>query len=397
MRKPKHDHPVDGEISHANPCSTKVEEELLQRIICDPYFGTVKGFIGEHDGTRKQRFMKARSFPLPDSSRARHYRVSTLKHKQGEVWFPPRGDSPKVDTTNFPKDHKMSLVPFNAPLTHGTTVSSLDSSQTLGNHGWNHLIVSQFKCIKQRIIRALKDSRKESLPLEVVVDHGSSADVKEVSNDLVEESKPQRMTRLSSLNESLDKYARLFGESSSSESKGSKLDNSKSLKLTAEDRTGTPKTFRRRLSLPDHETLSSILSDMSYDNLYSVLPTKTKPESNKSEELELNVEPLHDFPKIDSRGKSSEEGNVDLIIEPGPVSVGGGNKDLYADGDIFDENSVEFVGRERINFQGEEIAITSKSSTNAELSSRASVLHSFLPRDETRPEAPCSSEGISSL
>lgn len=377
--KLKNDHPVDGETSHTNTCSSKVEEELFKGSIRDPHFG-------EHDDFGKPRFTKARSFPLPDSSRARHYRTSTLKHKQSEVWFFPRGDKLKIDTA-IPVDHR-SLVPFNTTSKQETTVYSLDSAKTLDSHWWNHLIISQFKGIKRRIRRVLQESRKESLPSEVPVDNGSSDNVKAVSNDPVEESRLRRMKRLSSLNESLDKYARLFGESFSSESNASKLNNSRSVKLTAEEKVNAPKTFRRRLSLPDHGTFSSILRDLSYDNLHSGLSAWKKPESNKSKESELKSEPLHDPLKIDSLESSLEGSNANLFTEPRPGPDGGDSKDLYADGDICDENSVEFIRREHVIFHREEIATSLKSTTDAELSSQALVLQSVLPHNMT--------EGISS-
>lgn len=381
MRKPKHEHQIDSEMSHTSPRSTKVEDELFQRILQNPHFAIVKGFTGDHEGIGKPRFTKARSFPFSDSSGARHYRASTLQHKQSEVWFFREGDRQK-------------MAPFNATLKQETTRSSLVSSQTIDHHGWNHLIISQFKGIKRRVRLALKQSRRGSLPAEMVSDQGSSSDyMKEISNDQVEANKLLKMTRLSSLNESLDKYARLLGESFSAESKASKLNNSKSLSLRVDAKTSTPKTFRRRLSLPDYETLTSLLGDLSYDNLYSGLSARTKPESNGSKELKMKGEPLDDFPRTDSPYKSLEGSDAAMVTE-GPSLIGGSADGLYAESDISGENSVESTRREHIILHGKESSISSKSTTEAEPSSPVLVLHSFLPQDKsTELEAPRPSEG----
>ncbi|XP_031401062.1 protein TRM32-like isoform X2 [Punica granatum] len=383
----KHDHLIGGEMGRTTPCSTKAEDELFQRILHNSHFGIVKDVATEYDANRDPRFTKARSFPVPSSSGVQSYKASTLKHKQNEVWFFPGGDGREIGSSNFPKDHKIRLKPFNGIFKQETTFSSLDSPKTVHSHGWNHLIISQFKGIKRRIKRALKENRKGDSPTEAIIDHGSSTDDKnENSNDRVEESKLQGMLRLSSLNDSLDKYARLFEESVSLESKATKLNNSKSLKLTTEDRTSAPKTFRRRLSLPDHETLGALLGDLSYDHLYSGLPTKTKTESNKSKELKLKSEPLgssHDFPKIDPMEKSSEGRDANLITEPGQSSVGDGTEDRFGDDDICDENSVESVKRKNILIHGEEIGMSLKDAAEAEPSSPVSVLHSFLSHWKT--------------
>lgn len=379
-RKLQHDHQIDTDTGRTNPCSTKAEDELFHRILHDPHFGVLKYYSSDRDGIEKPRFTKARSFPLSDSSGARHHGASSLKHKQGEVWFSRGGDKLKIGMTNFLNDHEMSQVPFNATLKQETVSSSLDSSQALDSHRWNHLITSQFRGIKRRIKHALKESRKGSLPAKGMVEHGSpSDDVKEIFNDQVEVGKVQKMARLSSLNESLDKYARLFEESFSAESKVSKLNHSRSLNLTVEGKISTPKAFRRRLSLPDHETLSSLLSDLSYDNLYPGLSSRTNPECINSKELKLKGELLHDFQKIGSQEKPSEGSDATLITE-GTSSIGDVINNLCADGDVSAEISVESTSREQISFHREEIPIPSKSTSEVEPSSPVSVLQSFLPR-----------------
>ncbi|KAK4780561.1 hypothetical protein SAY87_016667 [Trapa incisa] len=371
----RHDHPIYAETILSNPCSSKVEEH--------DNFGMVKVLGSEHDNHGKPRFTKARSFPLRDSSGARCYQTSNLKHKRSEVWFFPRGDKLKIETM-VPVCHK-NLVPFKVTPIQETAVNSLNSSSAIDHHWWNHLAISQFKGIKQRIRRILKKCKKETLLPEALVDHGSSDNLKQVP---AEESNIRRVTRLSSLNESLDKYARLFGEDFGSDSKPSELNNSRSLKLV-DVKINAPKTSRRRLSLPDNETFGSIL----IDNLHSGLPAWRKPDRKNSEESVLKSEPLHDSVNIDSLGKSFEGSEANLISEMGPGSVGGGDKDPHSDGHICDEKSVEFIMRERVIIHGEETAASPKSTGDAELS-QESVLQPVPLHNMMVPEANCLSEGV---
>ncbi|KAK4762603.1 hypothetical protein SAY86_008371 [Trapa natans] len=325
--KLKQNNPIDSEAR-----STEVEDEVFERILHNRHghVATVKDFTGDHEGIGKPRFTKARSFPFSDSSRVRHYGPSTLQHKQSEVWL-----SHGVDRQN--------IVPHSAPRKQENAVSSDVSSQTLENHGWNHLIISQFKGIKRRIRLALNESGKGSLPAETMSDQGNCSDeVKEISSDQPGGSKAQKMTRISSLNESLDKYTRLFEESLRSELRASKLNNSRSLNLTDDGKSNsTTRTFRRRLSLPDYETLSPFLGDLSYDSLHS-------------KEMKMKGVLLNDSPRTD-----------------------------YTEGEIYAENSMELRREEHVVLHGNKIDISSNTITEAEPSNPLSVIGSFLLQDKS--------------
>ncbi|KAK4786066.1 hypothetical protein SAY86_002755 [Trapa natans] len=346
------DNPIDSEAG-----LTKVDDELFESILHNPRVAIVRDVARDHEGTGKPRFTKARSFPFSDSSGARHYGSSTLQHKQSEVWL-----SHGVD--------RQKIVPHSAPLKREDVVSS----QMLDNRGWNHLIISQLKGIKRRIRLALKEREKGSLPAETMSDR-----VKEISSDQPEAKKDPKMMRLSSLNESLDRYTRLFEESFGSEMRASKLNNSRSLNLTVDGKSSSAtRAFRRRLSLPDYETLSSFLSDLSYDNLHS-------------KEVKMKSEPLNDSLRIDYPERSLEESDTTFISE-GPGWMEGSIQGLYADDEIHSENSVELGRGEHVVLHGNEIDIASKTITEAEPCSPVSVLHSLDKSSTTELEAPCPSE-----
>lgn len=246
---------------------------IFHENVDDPYI-----CFEEHSNVR---FTKARSFPFPDSS-SRRYRPSTMNHKQNEVWFFKKVEPLKIVTMETHKDD-----------------SKPNSKEA--NHGWNHLIKSQFKGFKKIIKRAIRETRKET----------KEAKKEELTK---EKKKVQQMTRLSSLNESADKYARLFNRSFSSNAT-SNFRNSNSLKLTSEDdKVGgdVVKSYRRRHSLPDYETLISLLGEVSQETLYSGLLAWTKSEMEKSKESR----PSFDIrPSFEQMAESASRSGADLGIE----------------------------------------------------------------------------------
>jgi hypothetical protein len=189
-----------------------------------------------------------------------------------------------------------------------TQISSLKSSQGSHKHRWNLLFMSLFKGLKKKIKCALTESKRESNHVSTNasiyrVPSGCkfSTDEEEMSKKFKENtihedgvenptsfqetngfdndhSKGQvpHMRRGSSLKESLDGYTRLFEYSFSKEAKWHQYQ-SKSLKLSSEDKFQSSglKSFRRRLSLPDIESMYHIPNEFSGDALSPRTSTMT--------------------------------------------------------------------------------------------------------------------------
>ncbi|KAF8010726.1 hypothetical protein BT93_J1386 [Corymbia citriodora subsp. variegata] len=255
----------------------------------DSHAGIVKQYDSQQTSIRKASFTKSRSFPATDASGAKYHRPSTLKHKQSEMWSFPKGEKPttiapglSLASSNSLKSHDIQSVQSSA-MKQEDMASSWGNSHLINKHRWNQMVMNQIKRIKQRIRRAFKEERKEKVPVDAVLDRispGSSSPsgTKEISGNSQYQdgenwtavSKVYHMERTSSLNESLDRYAQLFENTYGGEPI---LHNSKSLKLTDEDRNSsgghTRQSFTRRLSLPDPESLSFLLGVVSLDALCS--------------------------------------------------------------------------------------------------------------------------------
>lgn len=255
----------------------------------DSHAGIVKQYHGQQTSIRKASFTKSRSFPVADASGARSHRPSTLEHKQSEMWSFPKGEKPTTITpglsltsSNSLQNHDIQSVQSGA-MKQEDRASSSGKSHLNNVHRWNQTVTNQIKRIKRRIRRAFKEERKEKAPADAVLDrisHGSSspADTKEISENSQYQdgenwttvSKPHHMERTSSIHESLDRYSQLFENAYGREPN---LHHSKSLKLTVEDRNSSVghsrKSFRRRLSLPDPESLSFLLGVVSLDAICS--------------------------------------------------------------------------------------------------------------------------------
>lgn len=238
------------------------------------------------------RLSKARSFPVrkSDTLETKLYRSSTMDHKQNEVWLLPKGEKPlNIVTLDSPKDSKQ--VQFDGTMK--------DSSS---KHGWK---INPFKGFKKKIKRALLETRKEEV-------------------DINKTNQP-RITRLSSLNESIEKYTRLFEGSYGKET--AKLENDKSFKVAVEDSKVTGhKYWRRKLSLPNHDALNSLLEEVSQQNLRSEGSlARTASKDSNCVEIVYGDEPFTDDSRTDFVEDSLQRSEPEDIDLNGESAAGNGD------------------------------------------------------------------------
>ncbi|KAG6760845.1 hypothetical protein POTOM_034028 [Populus tomentosa] len=289
----------------------KANEKLLE-ILQDP---GVQNTHVQQTSKAKVGLRRSGSFPAADCSHITFVRPSTIEHKQKEIWSFPKGVKPSIGNPAPRSTASESLEDFYGKSidlkvsNHGVTsidqetqFSSLESSQGLHKYKWHLSFMSPFKGLKKKIKYALTESKRESdhestntSRYEVPSGYKFSTDEEEMSkkleeitihqdgvenptsfqetnsfdNDLSKAEAP-RIGRGSSLKESLDGYARLFEYSFSKQVKWNQYQ-SKSLKLSSEDKSQSRglRSFRRRLSLPDIESIYLIPIESSSDALSS--------------------------------------------------------------------------------------------------------------------------------
>ncbi|KAH7550044.1 hypothetical protein JRO89_XS13G0125100 [Xanthoceras sorbifolium] len=294
----------------------KVNKELFLNILQDQEVCISEQVPGQQTSNTKAKLTKSVSFPVADMSRIRYLRpTTTLENKRNENWISRRGEKlvsgiqvPKLDEASSQEVYTAKKLPplgdDNVGVTkkHKAIASSQESFQRSNHQWWNHFFIGRLRDIKQRIKHAIIESKKENNHpyTDGLVDGCTgSIDANEMpqsmenismGQDGVENSKCfyetdgsdndlsnsrlRRMRRTSSLNESLARYAQLFGSNFSGEAK---LPHSKSLKLRNEDsislRDRAPKFFRRISSLSDVESFYSLLNEVVHD---SEMPVRTE-------------------------------------------------------------------------------------------------------------------------
>ncbi|KAL4610507.1 hypothetical protein ACB092_08G055300 [Castanea dentata] len=312
----------------------KVNQESFIKILQEPNIGMKH--LSLQTSNTKARLTKSGSFPVANPSSTKNIRPSTLKHKQNESRYFPRGEKflaasleSQSGASKSQKEYQLQSILFMADnnsavsaIRQETDLSSLESSQGLSNQGWNQRVINRFKEIKQKIMHALKENRNESNhtfmeALDESVPPGCqiSSDGKQMSKSSeisthqdgidnprsYEANGPDydpsrgrldRMQRTSSLNESLNRYTELFERSFGREAK---WHHSKSLKLTNEVKVPSsghpPKSFIRRLSLPDLDSLCTFLNEASGNAQTLVMPGRTTADCSTMAESKNHSEP----------------------------------------------------------------------------------------------------------
>ncbi|KAK2643091.1 hypothetical protein Ddye_024854 [Dipteronia dyeriana] len=276
----------------------KVNKELFLNIVQDPDVCISEQFPGRKTSNTKAKLTKSVSFPVSDLSRVRYLRPTTLEHKRIETWTFQKGEKfvsgvqvPELDQARSQKDNNAKNVPSSGEIT-----SSQGSVQGSNHQWWNHFFIGRLRDIKQKVKHAIKESKKgnnrtytdgifdgctgttsaKDMP-KSLEDISIGQDGEENSKSFYEtigsdndlsNSRLRRVRRTSSLNESLDRYAQLFGSNFSGGE--AKLPHSQSLKLRNEDgissRERAPKFFRRISSLSDVESFYTLLNEVAHDS-----------------------------------------------------------------------------------------------------------------------------------
>lgn len=250
----------------------KVNKEFFLKILQDPD-ACRNHFHGLKNSNIKVRLTKSRSFPLANSPQARNVRPSTLKHKQNEVWLFLNREESKLQEDRFVN----------------SVTSGGDRAGSVNNHGWNKLVVNRFGDIKQKIKHAVEESKRENdhTPVEAEYQRAHSFGGRtsieitigqegknDGSDDDSRRQRLQRVRRTASLNESLERYSKLFGNTFSKETK---YDHSRSLRVTFEEKVPShaQKSCRRNLSLPDIDYLASLSTGTSRGSFRLEMPIRT--------------------------------------------------------------------------------------------------------------------------
>lgn len=369
----------------------KVNKEFFLKILQDPD-ACKNHFHGLRNSNITVRLTKSRSFPLANSSQSRNIRPSTLKHKQNEVWLFLNREQSK-----FQKDHHVNSL----------TADPGDTSGSVNNHGWNQLVINRLRDIKQKIKHALNESKRENgqtpveeeyqkTPfgdrtsidrLEITIDQDSKKNYS--SDDDLRKQRLQRVRRTASLNESLERYAKLFENTSGKETKYS---HSRSLRVPSEEKVASHarKSCRRNLSLPDIDFLVSLLNGTSRGSFRLEMPIKTLVDRSTNENGEnQNTEPesssiaLVDVEKpelldavVETRlqnrivERSESIANIeyadDLTVDENEKGIPGTDDTL--------EDANEPLKRENSSCQEEEICVTEDSGLELSQPNQGSVI-----------------------
>ncbi|XP_024028108.1 protein TRM32 isoform X2 [Morus notabilis] len=325
----------------------KANKEFFLKILQDPD-ACKNHFRGLRNSNISVRLTKSRSFPLANSSQARNIRPSTLKHKQNEVWLFLNREQSK-----FQKDHHVNSL----------TADPGDTSGSVNNHGWNQLVINRLSDIKQKIKHALKESKRErgqtpveeeyqKTPfgdrtsidrLEITIDQDSKKN--DSSDDDLRRRRLQRVGRTVSLNESLERYAKLFENTSGKETKYS---HSRSLRVTSEEKVAphARKSCRRNLSLPDIDFLASLLNGTSRGSFRLEMPIKTLVDRSTNENGEnQNTQPeSSSIALVDVEKSELLDAVVETRLQNSIVERSETIANIYSDDLIVDENEKGIPG-----------------------------------------------------
>ncbi|CAK9188283.1 unnamed protein product [Ilex paraguariensis] len=274
---------------------------------------------------RRARLNRSGSFPMADLANRRNLRPSKLKHKQNEIWSLSKGEKslagtqvPKFASSKFSEIFRTNSGLLTADGSGGNLLNqekcsvSLDSTQELDKQGNNELII-HLRDTKQRAL-PVDGGKTESgcaslnpplgrIPNGYSPSNGDKemAERCEYSSSSLEtdgsiyDLRKSMLThrRTSSLNESLDKYSRLFEYTFSREPN---RHHSRSLSLMNEYEIPSgghaPMSFTRIRSLSQVESYYCFhQNEVSHDGHVSEMPISTVLDISEIAESESQDEP----------------------------------------------------------------------------------------------------------
>ncbi|XP_065866449.1 uncharacterized protein [Euphorbia lathyris] len=394
----------------------KINKKMFLEILQDPDVKATNNFHVQLTSNTKARLKKSGSFPLARSPDNRHLKPSTLEHKSRETWSFRKGEKFNAEAKVQQSIEAKSLEDFlqmpKAGHANDTVVlavseeldfSSSPLSQVSNKHGRHQSFMGHLKYMMKKIKHGLRESKRQnnqtssdSLLHRVPSGSTLTTDEKEIRGKLEEFPENPRschetsssgkvlsrgqlshMRRVSSLNESMDRYARLFEYSSTREGKWHEQ-KSKSLRLINENRipeTGYRiKSFKRRLSLQDldsnettHETEIPTKTVMDCDEI-------TKSKSHKDSSLSRilvdgeNLGPLYAAKETELHKNMVEEGNIYEENECPAICVVGTKDETFSSGELHEPEK-----QRDGHYQDEDIGSTASSSGEHEELSQVSV------------------------
>ncbi|WCJ41229.1 hypothetical protein M5689_022111 [Euphorbia peplus] len=297
----------------------KINKKMFLEILQDPTdVKAAKDFHVQLTSNTKARLKKSGSFPLPRSPDNRHLRPSTLEHKSRETWSFQKGEKLNADGQVPQSIEAKSLEDFLHMPKNGQandtvvlavseelSISPSQLSHGSNKHGRHQSFMGHLKYMMKKIKHGLGDRKKQNnhisadaLLYRVPSRRTLTTDEKEMPGTLEELAARQdgaenprsshetsssatvpsrarlsHMRRVSSLSESMDRYARLFEYGSTRETKWHEQ-KSKSLRVSSEDRIAETgyriKSFKRRLSLQDIDS-----NEFTHESLQSDIRLKT--------------------------------------------------------------------------------------------------------------------------
>ncbi|KAM7531856.1 hypothetical protein LguiB_035266 [Lonicera macranthoides] len=283
--------------------------ELFLKVIQDPNSPLAHHLHSRPAFNSEKRLTKSESFPAPHSAGRSTLGPSNLEHKHG---VGPSGDE-MVKYEEYSTSNQIS----------GVHNPSTGSSSALNNRYENGAAMKRFKSLRQKIRHVIRESRKERQRIvmdgflhKVPYGHRFSKDAKEAidlhdpAGGKCTTDRQHRFKRTASLNESVDKYCRLFESSFNREEKHQNSERCKSrVEGTPSPSQSTPKkTLERIQSLPD-------LRSYSFQGTHSpgdlVMPVRIVVDRN----LSIGRSKFDDQESIGLSGSTENQNQLDASAE----------------------------------------------------------------------------------
>ncbi|KAK4375126.1 hypothetical protein RND71_005803 [Anisodus tanguticus] len=268
----------------------KDHAELLLEILREPEAGYQNFSPGQLASKKNARLTKSGSYPVSHLSRRTNFKPSKLEDKKKEVWSSAKGEKRLIGVT---RTRSLS----NYAKTLFTSLGLLDD-----NKENNEELVDAEKGIKQGSTNELFENLNGEY-------ESKSNEYCEIDGFDISKT-PTMHKRSSSLNESMDRYTRLFEHNFRKEVN---LNSSKSLKLTSEYEVQPSMPFRRIRSLSYSESCSLLPNGVTGDAQFPEWLIKTVEERNSYMRAESDREEKSIYATKDTGCKNEKvEGSGDI-------------------------------------------------------------------------------------
>ncbi|KAM3374042.1 protein TRM32 [Capsicum galapagoense] len=277
----------------------KDHAELLLEIIRESEAGYQNISRGQLASKKKARLTKSGSYPVSHLSQKTKFKPIKLEDKKNEVWSSAKGERPigvarTRSLSNYAKTVFTSLGLLdddggNLKLEKSSSFACHSTKGVADNIENNEELVDEKEVNKQGTTGEFCDNLNGKLHEEykVATDYASKfnghyeIDAFDISKNAI------MHKRSSSLNESMDRYAKLFERGSRKEVN---LNPSKSLRLTSEYEVPPSMSFRRIRSLSYSESCSLLPNVVAGDAQFSEWIIKTVEERNSRMTAEIDKE-----------------------------------------------------------------------------------------------------------